>query len=68
MSCKTLDEANGEQNARFVLIGTDAAVVFTFTTFALFSLCVVKVEMKLECLEGPCPGSDRPSLPSPLPE
>lgn len=43
---------------RKVLTFTDVAIVFTVTRFALFSLWVVMVGMKLECLEGPC----RPSL------
>lgn len=57
----------GEQKARFVRIFvTDIAIVFTFTIFSLFSLCVIKGGMKLECLAGPCPGSDRPSLSQPI--
>lgn len=53
MSRKSLDEQNGKQNARFIRIVIEIAIVFTSTRFALFSLCVVKVGTKLECSEGP---------------
>lgn len=65
MSCKTLDEDIGEQNARFVQLLRCYLCTYICKACPVFSLCGYDWN-EAGMLGRLCPGSDRPSLTQPI--